>query len=274
MRKSPKVTQKSNEAPRNNTQQKPVPLSDAINIAIAFLTLCSVIGVFVTIFEMRADRNAAYMPTILMNPIENEISWDTNGKEEWFINLNVKSDFNTSIDEDGNVSVEFHWPMAIFPEDHFESFFAVNIGVGTAKDILFRWNPDNIDLLFDYLVKCEPAKSELLYVDRNCGFYYDEMSIITNLPQDMGLMYMLPDAAETYTLELPMAYSILIHEIIKSSKYDKSNPPFFLLTVDYQDVQGQKKSDSFVIVINRTLYRENTNGSGNAKYQLIFQHSI
>ena len=81
------------------------------------------------------------------------------------------------------------------------------------------------------------------------------------------LMYMLPDATETYTLPLPMAYSILIHEIMKCASLPKNL--YIVLHIEYSDIQGKRSRDTIYISIGRTYFENDVDGSGTATYQLV-----
>ena len=267
-----KLSQQKKEFRSAITKREEFSLSDKINACIAFLTFLSVLGVVVTIHEMQQDRKATYKPTVLINPIEHEISWNADGEEEWFTNMNLVSQVDTSVDETGKALLHLSLPMAIFPEGKLEVFSAVNIGVGTAENIQFKWAPNNLNVLNDCLITCDPSKAEFLTAIESCIFDFDGRFVVTNPPQNIALMYMLPNATEKYAVELPMAYSILIREIVKSSFFSSVSPLFFL-TIDYQDVQGNQYSDIFGIIVHRTYYNGNEDGSGSAKYQLIFQRT-
>jgi len=79
-------------------------------------------------------------------------------------------------------------------------------------------------------------------------------------------MYMLPNAAETYTLPLPTAYSILIHEIMKCSTLPKDM--YIVLYAEYTDIQNNSMKDAFYVVLSRTGYESAEDNSGSAMYQL------
>lgn len=119
-------------------------LSDMIQIFMAVIACLSFIGVLLTLNEMRKDRDAAYKPAVLMNATNFQISWDANGEENWLLSLPKKSDGNYEVNEDGSITGTFSLPVNIFPNGELESFTAVNIGIGTARDICFEWDQNNL----------------------------------------------------------------------------------------------------------------------------------
>ena len=54
---------------------KEIELADKINIVMEIFTFISVIGVFVTLSEMKVQRNMSYSPSIVMNPVEVSFAW-------------------------------------------------------------------------------------------------------------------------------------------------------------------------------------------------------
>ena len=245
-------------------------IADKINIVMAILTLLSVVGVFFTIHEMRKDRDAAYKPAILMNPTEFEISWNEDGEEEWFISLPGEGESSVDVDEHGEMIGTIKIPMTIFRENGLETFSVVNIGVGAARDIVFEWDENNVQNLKEYLIERDSSKADFCLEGQSVVFSIGDRIVMTDKPQGNRLMYMLPNAEETYILALPTAYSVLVHEIVKNAEIGE-NLPHLVLYVDYTDVQGKNMQDAFCIWIQRTFYEANPDGSGFATYQLVPQ---
>lgn len=254
---------------RSISSKSGIQISDYINIMIAFLTFLSVIGVFLTLVEMRKDRDAAYKPSILMNPKNFEITWNSSGEEAWaeaFSSSNIpEHSYTTQLD--GTVNGTIKLPMTLFTGGELESFTVVNIGVGAAKQITFSWDETNIESLSEYLVEYNPDKKDFCNSGKSFSCSINHYIYITDLPEDSALMYMLPESSQTYTLPLPVSYSILIHEIIKSNMGSVS--PRIVLKVTYSDIQDKQSEDFFIISIIRTSYTSNKDGSGSATYQLV-----
>ena len=217
---------------------------DIINIVVAVFTLLSVIGVFWTILEMRRDRDAAYRPAIVMNPIEISFSWNEgdNRDSDW-----LKTKLSSR-------------------------FSVVNIGVGTAKNVVFEWDEHNTAKLRNYLIMCDSSKADFCTI----GEYYDSFSLngvsdsaIMSKEGETSLMYILPEANETHQLLFPIQYSILIEEIIKTG-YSLSIPRLTLYA-KYEDIQGKKIKSTYSIIVDVSLHTTDTLTSGEAIYQLVPQ---
>lgn len=239
---------------------------DIIQIAMIVISFLSFLGVVCTLGEMKKDREAAYKPTILMNPESYDVSWNSNKEEEWLSSLPNKPYSDYKINEDGSISGTGSIPINIFPENALESFTVVNIGVGAAKNIRFSWDKNNIDNLFNYLSKCDLTRSEFCIYDKSVAFMFEDRVVVTDIDHDIKLMYMLADAEETYVLPLPISYSILIHEIIKTDMLEEL--PYIILYAEYTDVQGKTINDCFFIKIQRTSYTVDEDDSGFATFQL------
>mgnify|MGYP007033167575 CR=1 FL=1 len=241
-------------------------ISDIIQIIMAILTVFSLIGVVLTLREMQTDRNAAYKPTILMNASDFNISWDSNGEEDWLVSLPDKSNSSYKINADGSITGTVDIPVNIFPNNGLESFTVVNLGVGAAKDIYFEWDQTNLSRLSNYLAECNPSKENFCTFGESAVFSFDKGLVVTDIDSGFRLMYMLPNAVETYTLPLPTAYSILIHEIMKCNSLPEHM--YIVLYAEYSDVQNNSIKDAFYITINRTGFKSAEDNSGSAIYQL------
>lgn len=241
-------------------------ISDIIQIIMAILTVFSLIGVVLTLREMQTDRNAAYKPTILMNASDFNISWDSNGEEDWLVSLPDKSNSSYKINADGSITGTVDIPVNIFPNNGLESFTVVNLGVGAAKDIYFEWDQTNLSRLSNYLAECNPSKENFCTFGESAVFSFDKGLVVTDIDSGFRLMYMLPNAVETYTLPLPTAYSVLIHEIMKCNSLPEHM--YIVLYAEYSDVQNNSIKDAFYITISRTGFKSAEDNSGSAIYQL------
>lgn len=249
--------------------ERNVSLADKINIFMAFLTLLSVVGVIFTLHEMRVQRNASYNPSIVFNPVEVTFEWDKDGNESWITIDNQKVESSTQINEDGSISGTIQIPIVSLM-DSFTEYSVVNVGVGTAKNIVFHWNENNTQKLYEYLLLCSPEKSDFCVIgEMSDNFSINNTLVMTNKESKVQLMYMLPEAEETYSLLFPPQYTLLINEAIKSGGMKGDNNPYLTLKVSYQDIQGNTKSDLIIVLIKRTLLEEKPDGSGKATYQLI-----
>lgn len=62
---------------------KGMQIGDWINSIIALFTFFSLLLVFWSIVEMRRDRDAAYRPSLMINPAEYSVVWNDEGEELW-----------------------------------------------------------------------------------------------------------------------------------------------------------------------------------------------
>lgn len=245
-----------------------ITLSDVINVIMALLTLISVIGVFKTISEMKKDREAAYMPAVLMNPTEYTISWDSAGNEPWLEFDSTQNNLTSGTAEDGSYSASFTIPMQLFTDNGIEKLSLVNAGVGTARDLVLSWDSNNTQRLIDYLVQYNPEKVSFCHAGKSVSFEFDSGIVITDVEKDTCLTYLLPNASETYSIAFPMHYSLLIHEIIKCNNFGET-PPTLFLHATYSDVHGNNTHDIFCITVKKLEFMQDPSGAGHATYQLI-----
>ena len=242
-------------------------ISDIIQIVIALLTLFSVIIVLLTLFENQKARNMAYKPFIVMNPINISIKWDSNGFSTW-LTENSKLGTPITVEQDEN-TVHMQMHMSILEEDTVTGYTVVNIGVGTAKDISFKWDTNNLSRLNEYLVSIDDKYSDFFQEgEEQDSFQIGESLFFTNKIQESSIMYMLSQASEPWTLYFPIQYRILIEELIKQNNFNPRNFPLVILQVNYSDIQGKNYPQFIAVRVNRSKYLENKDGSGEATYQL------
>ncbi len=244
-----------------------IPLTDIINIFIAFLTFLSVIGVFVTLREMKVQRNMAYSPSIVMKPVEVSFEWDEFGNETWLIKKNEAAGETCKVNEDGTITVSVR--LSVLNRVLTECS-VVNIGVGTAKNIVFKWDESNTRNLNDYLVSHNPSKADFCEIGEESDvFTINDGLYMVGKECRTEMMYMLPEAGETYSLYFPLQYTLLINEAVKAGYMNETVNPYLILRVSYHDIQEKLQKDIMIIRIGCTSYQRNEDGSGKASYQLI-----
>lgn len=259
--------------------EKKWSISDKINVFMAVLSLISVLVAAWTVHEMKIDRDAAYSPNILINPIDVTFSWDKDGIESWVNTDGDNSNFTITQNEDGSYSGTIK--IQLLTSGAFYSLPMANIGVGSAKNITFMWDSGNAKRLIDTLLEYDPSKSDFCEIGENSAtfLYGDSYIVQVNNEQLCNLMYMLPatETDEDYSLPFPELYTILIQEIIKTALFRDSysnNGPHLFLTVSYDDIIGESYEEIIMIQLKRIYYSEAEDGAGSASYQLIPAYAI
>lgn len=272
--KCKKSAKNADETVENPSKSIWTAVKNIVKFLVDVAAVVTAIVAVITIHEMQADRDATYQPMILINPTNYNISWDKDGRAEWMLKHTVANPESNGVkvNEDGSVSANFEFALNVL-YDGLEQFSAVNAGVGIAHNVVFTWSSNNIHELYSYLIKCDNSKKDYIYMDKSIVFQYDDRSVIMDLPTDMSLMYMLQNANETYTLPLPQAYYILLHEIIQTHSYD-SELPCLWLEVKYYDTQGNVYTSPVMIQPQVTYFYEDSNGAGNATFQLKPIHPV
>lgn len=255
--------------PKNEKTTKRVNWELIISSIASLSAVVSIVISIITVGQMIEDRNAAYRPAILINPTKYSFSWDQEGNLEWLNSLiaDKQIENDVEINDDGTIIGSVSVPINVIG-DGVEQFTAVNVGVGSAKQITFKWHESNMTNLNNYLIQCDETKKDFLEIGKSVAFDYNGRIIGMGVPSNMSLMYMLPEATETYDLPLPTAYFVLIQEIIKVSGNSNSIPQL-ILSVEYSDIQGNSYINNFAISIQTQLYSEELTGAGKATFQLV-----
>lgn len=251
--------------------------SEKISIVLAVITLCSVLVSAWSVCEGIKDRALAYKPDILINPIELSFSWDQDGNESW-----LDSDEDSSaekVSENETTSKTFNTKIRLQPiKDAFSMSLPIsNIGVGSAKNVVFTWDSENTRRLADWLINCDDSKEGFCTIGSgSIVFGYGEDHLVqVDLEKELNLMYMLPadETEESYSIPLPDQYIILLNEIIKTGRFQNDEDdsyPFIFLRITCDDIRDKSVNDKYILLkVKKVHYIKKEDGSGEAVYQLI-----
>lgn len=244
-------------------------VGDIIDSIMAIFTFFSLILVWRTNVEMGRERDATYKPSLLMNPLQYTVSWNDEGEESWLSLSKNHEKVKKYVDEDKNVHISLGIPIKFFLKDGLEEMSLLNVGVGTAKNIVLKWD-DNIKLLMDQLIAINPLKKDFCHIDQNITFLISDGIIVTDIPRAYQFMYMLPNAQQKQNFPIPMAYTILIHEILKEKKGRvKDELIYFILEMEYIDIQGKKFVDRCLIYVKTVFSKSDLDNENSVTYQLV-----
>lgn len=267
--KRKKINKKSEQICDAKENIKNIDWKYVFDAITSITAVVSIVISIITVSLMIKDRNAAYRPSILINPTQYNISWDKDRSLDWINSIvsDNKTENRMEFNSDGSITGQIKIPISVIG-DGLEQFTAVNVGVGTANQVLFKWGDSNIENLYNCLVECDKTKEESLTVDNSIAFNYDDGIVQMGLPLDMSLMYMLPGASESYNIPLPSSYYFLIQEIIMAGGKSE-DIPYLILSVNYKDIQGKDYVDVYLISVKILLYKESVSGAGSATFQLV-----
>lgn len=222
----------------------------AIEIVIS---ISSTALVLFTLFEMQAARNASYRPDITLGLTQVFISWDTE--------MN-RSDINSNEESDSDFSYQ-SIDLSSVP-----SINLYNIGVGTAKDIIIRWDhQNNISKLTEAF---EPYSDiQLQHISNKLHVENGSQCAEYGLDQNTTFDFMLNSADERYTIQFPLYYYYLYKELFIRTPYNESFPELSL-SISYTDIQNKTYSKNISVQIKPILYEADSSKSGSCHYLLEF----
>ena len=231
--------------------------------------LSTIIG-YTTVKEMRIDRDYTYIPSLIINPQQYSISLDSNGTDLWiqsqFSNEGIKA---SQTEENYIISETISLPIVLMFESNLNEMTIVNVGNGTAKNIVISWSENNIENLVHYLETHDSSQKDFCHSGKSVSFDFDEGILIVDDPKDLRWMYMLSNSEEKYEFSLPAAYSILFREIIKTCDISSTDFPFIHFYANYDDIQGKAIKKSMIIYPQNIMPYKNSDGSGSITYQLV-----
>ena len=174
----------------------------------------------VTLFEMKIQRNNAYMPTIVFETAQ--VNTDLGGAYE-------------------NIT-----------------FSTRNIGVGVAKKITFTLDSSNfirwLELYNDmnpedpYTYEIKGDVFQVTMGGQKIGFSTDYKS---------EKLFLLPNAEESYEFALPAHYTIMLYEIYKHAENGAIDFPDLEIEVSYFDVQNVQYKETINLSV-KTFFFINT----------------
>lgn len=233
-----------------------------IEVLSFFILVLTLFVSSLTIKEMRTDRNESYKAVITANPVTEILTTNiapfgrTNVSSEKEENLDVYITGQASKPE--NYSREDN-KYLIRPTSKYnlkttctEILFS-NIGQGMATKVSFSCDIQNVYELFDLLMEVDNAASDYFSLkDTSLSYhptqYYSETYpdlepfrqedsdvILDVTPLKTEYSYMLPNGQETYSVKLPIVYSLLFSEILL---HNPQAEPSIKLKIEFTDTQG------------------------------------
>jgi len=200
---------------------KKLGIENIINIVGHLLTIISLLLVFITLLEMKIQRNNTYMPQIVA---------ESNGKLE--MSWNSIQDF-VFLKEDTNMYNQINLDI-------------YNVGVGVARNLKFEWDNDNMISLANYINNnsnnfCISINHERIVI-KTIGIE----SWRLGLERVSRLNFLAPNIDEPYKINLPNQYLQCYKIMLMDQLYDY--PPL-KLKVSYTDIQGKEYEQILLITI-------------------------
>lgn len=234
----------------NNTEKKTFIESEKyrsiIEIAMAILTLLSVILVLFSNCEMKKQRQSAYKPVLSIG--ENIYSFEGNI-------YNIYSDGSFEISDE---KVE-HIVSNISPL----SFKLENIGLGIAKNVKCEWSESNIELFYKYFQKHNKYDEDEIEISNDGDLqiikYKDTILIMKDFSFVSETPFIKTDNSENNYIMIDASvfgYLCLLDAIY----YNQDDSPELVLNVSYEDMYSKKYSAE--VHINYIVNKTNINKDG------------
>ena len=214
------------------------------------VSLFSAVLVLLTLYEMKAERNAAYRPTLYLSNTEFAVVWDENG---------LPSD-ETELCETISKAMVYSNKINITPQISLH-----NIGVGSAQNIIIDWEHENN--LQKYIDAFDRFNDIEIFTDK-----INQVHIVTDgVEQSIGGNYdtsydfILNSSDEYIMFPYPLIYHKLNIELIKRNE----DIPDIALVLSYNDIQGKKYSENVTVSVDTYFGVQQENGSGGYVLNLI-----
>lgn len=213
------------------TSTKQFIIQNIITVAVALL---STIMVLVTLFEMQAARNAAYMPCVSIRGTEVAIVWDSQGQTK-------------DVSEELIEKAKYHIISSDTQINKIPILKLYNIGAGTAKAIEVEWD---IEHNVNEINKCYESTGKVITYDKKFDFIKvyksiedknnDENWMMTGANSYNYFDFILNSEKDYVSLMLPNIYYEFIVDIISSELYwDNHRLPIFTMNIRCMDIQNK-----------------------------------
>lgn len=215
------------------------------------ISLLSAMLVLFTLFEMQAERNAAYMPNISINGSGIIFAWD---KEHNLLN-DISGFMKEELDTRSNLASSYEQSL-------FVKLAIQNTGIGIAKDV-------HVDWLFDENI---PLWQKVFSENNDISISLNQYQLIVELSNgtttrtfvaDSGKIeygFLTADLNESKELVIPREF-VHLYELAFAHGLRKDLPDF-RFNVFYKDVQGEIYKKAYVIHPAPLYTTENLENNG------------
>lgn len=235
--------------------------------------------------EMQTDRNESYKAVITANPVQ-EIFYLTCIPE--LDSVSGKTMFRhylTGFARQGNRE---GYPLTGISDSEKQTFTKImfaNIGPGMATRVNLSWDNENIDRLYQTLLKYDNNIAKYLWKEGdvfkfNPSTFEDSLlkqedSTFKTSYESVYYSYMLSNRGETYVVELPIIYSVLFYEFFyQGLNKDGLDDPSVNLLVEFSDTQGIEYSETITLTAsNPSSSIRSSSAPGYFSYTITVKHS-
>ena len=231
--------------------------------------------------EMQIDRNESYKPFLTANPVQENTLIRTYAIPE--SGRTVYKHWLSYFEKLDNMEDYPFIETSLSEKQTFTQFMFANIGTGIATRVKFSWDNENADRLYQTLLKYDKDASE--YLKKMGDVYYFnpdsfnsrhiEDSMFKTTYESIEYSYMLANREETYSVELPILYSVLFSEIIRhKSSSDVQERPAVNLKVEFSDTQGIEYYETMTLTASDSSYSPiNGTKDGHVSYTIRVTNS-
>ena len=219
-------------------KQKKSDIVWIFDILGTFVALIAAVISLVTLFEMKIQRNNAYMPTIVFETAQ--------------VNTDLRNNEHEGIYE----SI---------------SFVTRNIGVGVAKKISFTLDSSNLIRWIELYNTMNPENPYPYQIKNGVmQVTIDGKKIAFEADHKTEKLFLLPNAEESYEFALPSPYTILLYEIYKHANTGAIAFPELEVDVTYYDVQNVQYKETLHLCV-KTLFFINSENQQGVTFQIYMK---
>lgn len=256
-----------NSASKGKRHRSPDWIMSGIALIISVVSMATSIT---SCQETSKTRNESYKAVIAANPVEESMAVKSEATSAAFVNAlreegeitNYVTGYATPLlSSQGEIAHEIlsFSDLRTYPINTPIEF--ANIGPGMAINVRFIWDDENFNELYHTLLEAND-KADKYVLNDGTYFLYSPTRFYQNdnsLSPDATLKihadnteysYMRCNYEETYTVGLPILYSILFSDILL---HDPLAKPSVKLTVEFSDTQGIEYYELITLTVSNPL---------------------
>jgi len=222
-------------------------LKGCVEFLVAVATIGATIVAMSTLYEMRAERNKAFEPDIVIETKTAIFTWGDPSELLQISDVDIAGDSANKM------------PL---------SLQAINIGAGVAKNVKISFPHDTWRAWVESLKSYYPDKEYSVGAQRNAVPYVKlDGNIFSARQSPYEKTYLLPSAEERFDFFLPMLHHITLNHVLEISNDCESILTPIFLDLSFNDAQGipfEKRIELSIEITGRM-----TDGPGKNGYTIF-----
>lgn len=219
-----------------NNSFKYTKIQTIISVVSSVISVISLIALFLTLNEMKEERNASLRPNLSFGTSQIIIAWNSDGSTK-NLNEELLESISYYLEDDSIVN-------------RLPSIKMFNIGVGTAKNVHLKWNNEENVKEFNFAFKNNNVSASLEIENYHMKVITENNTMYSPVFLENYYDFILNSKQDSISIAFPLVYEEIVKILFTESYVEFGNPyylPCFSFEVSYSDIQNKKYSQTLRI---------------------------